>query len=87
MSNTATAVMLIPLAAAIMPDPSTAILIAISASFGLPFVISTPPNAMAFGEGGVRSSDFFWPGVIIMITGCAAVSLTGRAVLNLAGIP
>ena len=87
MSNTATAVMLIPLAAAIMPDPATAILIAISASFGLPFVISTPPNAMAFGEGGVRSSDFFWPGVIIMITGCAAVSLTGRAVLNLAGIP
>jgi sodium-dependent dicarboxylate transporter 2/3/5 len=87
MSNTATAVMLIPLAAAIIPNPSTSILIAVSASFGMPFVISTPPNAMAFGEGGVKSSDFFWPGLIVMIVGCALVSLTGRAVLHLAGIP
>jgi solute carrier family 13 (sodium-dependent dicarboxylate transporter), member 2/3/5 len=87
MSNTATAVLLIPLAGALMPEPSTAILIAIAASFGMPFIISTPPNAMAHGEGGVRSSDLFYPGVVIMLIGCAVVSLTGRAVLNFAGIP
>lgn len=87
MSNTATAVIMIPFASALFPEPSTAILIAVSASFGLPFIISTPPNAMASGEGGVRSGDLFWPGVIIMIVGCTAVSLTGRAVLNFAGIP
>ena len=87
MSNTATAVMLIPLAGALVPEPSTAILIAVAASFGMPFVISTPPNAMAHGEGGVRSSDLFYPGVVIMLLGCAVVSLTGRAVLNFVGIP
>ncbi len=87
MSNTATAVVLIPLASALVPYPSTAILIAVSASFGIPFVISTPQNAMAFGEGGVKFGDLFWPGIVIMIVGCLVVSLTGRAVLNFAGIP
>ncbi|MGB5013442.1 MAG: DASS family sodium-coupled anion symporter [Pyrinomonadaceae bacterium] len=87
MSNTATAVLLIPLASALIPYPSTAILIAVSASFGIPFVISTPQNAMAFGEGGVRFGDMFWPGIVLMIVGCLVVSLTGRAVLNFAGFP
>lgn len=87
MSNTATAVMLIPLATAVVPVPSTAILIAISASFGIPFVISTPQNAMAYGEGGLRFNDLFTPGIVIMILGCAIVSLTGRHVLNFVGIP
>lgn len=87
MSNTATVVFLIPIASAFLPQPSTAILIAISASFGMPFVISTPPNAMAYGEGGLRQSDLFVPGFVIMLLGCAVVSVTGRAVLNLAGVP
>lgn len=87
MSNTATVVLLIPLATAIIPAPSTAILVAISASFGIPFVIGTPPNAMAFGEGGVKFGDLFWPGLLLMIIGCLIVSLTGRTVLNFVGIP
>lgn len=87
MSNTATVVLLIPLATAIIPAPSTAILVAISASFGVPFVIGTPPNAMAFGEGGVKFGDLFWPGLVLMIVGCLIVSLTGRTVLNFMGIP
>jgi len=87
MSNTATAVLLIPLASLLMPQPSTAILIAISASFGMPFVISTPPNAMAHGEGGLRTSDLLYLGLIQMLLGCAVVSLTGRTVLNFVGIP
>ena len=87
MSNTGTAVLLIPLASVLMPQPSTAILIAISASFGMPFIISTPQNAMAHGEGGLRASDLLYLGLIEMIVGCAIVSLTGRAVLNFVGIP
>lgn len=87
MSNTATAVLLIPLATLLVPHPSTAILVAISASFGMPFVISTPPNAMAYGEGGLRTSDLLIPGLIILIVGCILVSLTGRPVLRLAGFP
>ena len=87
MSNTATVVLLIPIASAFMPQPSTAILIAIAASFGMPFVISTPPNAMAHGEGGLRSSDLLVPGLVIMLVGCAVVSVTGRMVLQVAGVP
>lgn len=87
MSNTATAVLLIPLAGALVPNPSTAILIAVSASFGIPFIISTPQNAMAYGEGGVKFNDLFTPGMVLMILGCLIVSLTGKAVLNFVGIP
>lgn len=87
MSNTATVVLLIPLAATLLPAPSTAILVAISASFGIPFFISTPPNAMVFGEGGVRFNDLFLLGLLLMIVGCLLVSLTGRYVLNSVGIP
>ncbi len=87
MSNTATAVLLIPLASALVQSPSTAILVAVSASFGIPFVISTPQNAMAFGEGGVKFGDMFWPGIVLMILGSLVVSLTGRTVLNFVGIP
>lgn len=87
MSNTASVTMLIPLAAGIDPAPSTAILIAIAASLGIPFAISTPPNAMVYGEGGVTSSDLAIPGIVLMILGCIIVSLTGPFVLNLVGIP
>jgi len=87
MSNTAAVTMLIPLAAGIDPAPSTAILIAIAASLGIPFVISTPPNAMIHGEGGITFSDLAMPGVMLMVLGCILVSTTGPFVLNLVGIP
>lgn len=87
MSNTAAVTMLIPLAAGIDPAPSTAILIAIAASLGIPFVISTPPNAMIYGEGGITFSDLAVPGLILMILGCILVATTGPLVLNLLGIP
>lgn len=87
MSNTAAVTMLIPLAAGIDPAPSTAILIAIAASLGIPFVISTPPNAMIHGEGGITFSDLAVPGLILMILGCVLVSTTGPLVLHVVGIP
>jgi len=87
MSNTAAVTLLIPLAAGIDPAPSTAILIAIAASLGIPFVISTPPNAMIYGEGGISFSDLAVPGLILMILGCVLVSATGPFVLHLVGIP
>jgi solute carrier family 13 (sodium-dependent dicarboxylate transporter), member 2/3/5 len=86
MSNTATAALLIPLAATMSTAPSTAILVAISASFGLPFVVSTPPNAMAVSSG-LRATDLLWPGLMLMIGGCALVALTGPWVLRMTGIP
>lgn len=87
MSNTATVTMLIPLVGSFDSSPATAILIAMAASLGIPFVISTPPNAMVYGEGGVRSSDLLAPGLVLMILGCLLLSLTGPFVLRLAGVP
>jgi sodium-dependent dicarboxylate transporter 2/3/5 len=87
MSNTATVTMLIPLAASLDPSPSTSVLIAIAASLGMPFVISTPPNAMIYGERGVKTTDLLWPGLVLMIGGCVLVSLTGPIVLRWMGVP
>jgi sodium-dependent dicarboxylate transporter 2/3/5 len=87
MSNTATVVLLLPMASVLFHQPSVSILIAIAASFGIPFVISTPPNAMVYGEGGVKFNDLFLPGILLMILGCVLISLTGQAVLNFVGIP
>jgi sodium-dependent dicarboxylate transporter 2/3/5 len=87
MSNTATVVILLPLANAVFHKPSISILIAIAASFGIPFVISTPPNAMIYGEGGLKFNDLFLPGIILMVLGCLLISLTGQSVLNFVGIP
>lgn|SRR5215213_1125587 len=86
MSNTATATMLIPLGLSLDPSPSNAILIAVAASLGIPFVISTPANAMVYAEG-VKSSDLLVPGLILMLIGCLLVSMTGPFVLRLMGIP
>ena len=86
MSNTATATILIPLAATISSEPSTIIIVAVAASLGIPFVISTPPNAMVYGEGGIESKDFMIPGLLIMIIGCVVISLTGPFILGLLGI-
>ncbi len=86
MSNTATATMLIPLANTLHVVPSTAVLIALAASVGIPFIISTPPNAMVFGEGGLKSRDLLVVGMLIMLLGCLLITLTGPWVLNLLGI-
>lgn len=85
MSNTGTAALLIPLATTIDPSPSTAILIAVAASLGIPFVISTPPNAMA-ASGGLKSTDLLIPGLVVMLGGCLLIALTGKWVLGLVGV-
>ena len=87
MSNTATAAFLVPLALTLDPAPSTAIIVAVSTSLGVPFVISTPPNAMAVGTGRLRSRELLVPGLVIMLGGCVLVALTGPAVLRAFGIP
>ena len=87
MSNTATVALLVPLGLAVDPSPSTAIAIAIGASFGMPFTISTPPNAMVYGTGDVPSRDLLWIGVPLMLIGCMVVTLTGPLVLHVYGVP
>ncbi|HZI09783.1 MAG TPA: SLC13 family permease [Myxococcus sp.] len=86
MSNTGTAALLIPLALQLVPGASTPVLIAMGCSFGIPFVISTPPNAMAAGEG-LDAGELLRLGLPLMLAGCLLVSLTGPAVLRLLGLP
>ena len=85
-SNTAAATLLIQLGLTVSSTPSFTILIAIAASFGTTFAISTPPNALAYGQGGLRVRDLFIPGVILMVIGIVLVSVTGPLVLGLFGI-
>jgi sodium-dependent dicarboxylate transporter 2/3/5 len=87
MSNTATAALLIPLAALVDPSPAAPVLIALAASMGVPFVISTPANAMAFGEGGLRAKDLLGPGLALMLGGVALVAFAGPRMLDWLGVP
>ncbi|NJM52940.1 MAG: hypothetical protein HC846_05815 [Blastocatellia bacterium] len=82
MSNTATVTMLVPFALSFIPNPSVAVLVAIAASLGIPFIISTPINAMVHGEGGLKAKDFFVLGFPLMILGCLVLALTGFWVLS-----
>lgn len=87
MSNTASAAVLIPLALGLGLPRSIAVLIAIGTSFGVPFTISSPPNAMAYGEGGLTSRDLLRVGLPLMIIGCLVAGLTGPFILRWMGLP
>jgi len=85
-SNTAASAMLIPIAMGIVPSPWVAVIVALGASMGVPFVISTPPNALVYGQGGLRSRDFLVPGIILMLAGCAIVAIAGAPLLRWLGL-
>jgi sodium-dependent dicarboxylate transporter 2/3/5 len=86
-SNTAAAAMLIQLGMGIVARPSFAVLVAMAASMGVPFVISTPPNAMVYRHGDLRPRDLLVPGLILMVCGCVILALTGPTVLRWLGVP
>jgi sodium-dependent dicarboxylate transporter 2/3/5 len=86
-SNTAAAAILVQIGLGIVPAPSFAVLVALGASMGVPFVISTPPNAIVYGEGVLRTRDFALPGMVLMVVGCLILALTGPTVLKWVGVP
>ena len=86
MSNTGTAALMIPVGLALIPAPSTAILLALATSFGFPFVISTPGNVMA-ARHGARHSDLMLIGVVTLVVGCLLLTFTGPMILGWVGIP
>lgn len=85
-SNTASAAILIQIGMHVEADPATVIIIALAASMGVPFVISTPQNAMVYGQGGLRARDLLLLGSVLMLLGCAILVLTGPMALRLFGI-
>jgi sodium-dependent dicarboxylate transporter 2/3/5 len=82
MSNTGTAALLIPLATMLDPHPpSLAIMIAMGTSLGMPFTISSPPNALVAGQG-LGSGRLLAVGGGIMVLGCALIAVSGRYALG-----
>lgn len=80
MSNTATANLLMPIVAgfALGAERTPAILtiVAVCCSMAMALPISTPPNAIAFSSGEIRSIDLLRPGLLISLVGTAlAVTL------------
>jgi sodium-dependent dicarboxylate transporter 2/3/5 len=71
---------------AVTATPSAAVVVAVACSLGVPFVISTPPNAMAVGAG-LHARDLLVPGLVIMLAGSVLVALTGPWVLGMVGVP
>jgi len=68
------------------PAPFTAIIVAVASSLGLPFVVSTAPNAKAVA-GGMRAAHLLLRGLILRLGGCVIVAVTGPWVLRAVGIP
>jgi sodium-dependent dicarboxylate transporter 2/3/5 len=86
MSNTASTAVLIPLALGLALPRSIAVLIALGSSFGVPFIISTPPNSMVYGEGGLSPRDLLRVGLPLMIVGALFVGIAGPGILDWLGI-
>ncbi|MCC5816558.1 MAG: SLC13/DASS family transporter [Leptospira sp.] len=79
MSNTATANLMIPLALGLstMDVPLVVVMVALSASIAMPLPVSTPPNAIAFGYGELKTKDMSIPGLAITLIGLILVASLG----------
>lgn len=80
LSNTATANLIIPiglaLAVSIGQDIVTmGILLAAASSMGMMLPVSTPPNAIAYATGTVKTADLAWMGLLIGGTGVLLLGL------------
>lgn len=85
MSNTATANLLMPIAAAIGVSMSSLteigglqgllIVVAFSASLGMILPVSTPPNSLAYSTGLIESKDMAKTGLILGLVGLCIVYL------------
>ena len=76
MSNTAAANILVPIALTIGGGaPDLVVPIALAASTAMMLPVSTPPNAIAFSTGNVRTADFVVGGAIVGLLGPALATL------------
>lgn len=90
MSNTATANLLMPIAAAIGTSMSSLseiggiqgllVVVAFSASLGMILPVSTPPNSLAYSTGLIESKDMAKTGIIIGVVGLIIVYLAALVI-------
>ncbi|HAV63870.1 MAG TPA: sodium:sulfate symporter [Verrucomicrobiales bacterium] len=92
MSNTAAANLLLPIGVstatalgggALITD--VAISIALTSAVAMALPISTPPNAIAYGAGGLTVKDMARTGAIIGIVAALAILFVGRLAVRLSG--
>ena len=72
MSNTATASILVPVGIGLVPAAGTgpiAVAVALCCSVAMCLPISTPPNAVAFASGRVKTADLLGIGLILAVAG------------------
>ena len=75
MSNTATVSLVLPVSVALMPgrELEMCLILGLSASCALLLPVSTPPNAIAFASGEIRTKDLRPGGILIGLLGPAVV--------------
>jgi sodium-dependent dicarboxylate transporter 2/3/5 len=81
-SNTATAILLVPLSIQLIPEPYAAIAVAAACSLGVPFTISTPANALVAGRYEVSNRDLVKIGGPVLLFGCLLMFLTVKWVVG-----
>ncbi|HET9237141.1 MAG TPA: SLC13 family permease [Oligoflexus sp.] len=81
-SNTATAIMLVPLAIQLIPEPYAAISVAAACSLGVPFTISTPANALVAGRYEVSNRDMVKVGGPVLLIGSLLMFLSVKWVVG-----
>ena len=81
MSNTATAGLVIPLVMAVDANQgmltSLVIAVAMSCSLAMALPVTTPPNAIAFSSGAIKSKDMMLAGGIMTLFGISVALLLG----------
>jgi sodium-dependent dicarboxylate transporter 2/3/5 len=81
-SNTATAILLVPLSIQLIPEPYAAIAVAAACSLGVPFTISTPANALVAGRYAVSNRDMVKIGGPVLIFGSLLLFMTVKWVVG-----
>lgn len=81
MSNTATAALLIPVVGGVGArmglEAMLVIGVGVAASLAMALPVSTPPNAIAYGQGGIRVRDMFLAGGLITLLAVVITALVG----------
>lgn len=79
MSNTATANLLVPVAFGLSSVDSSVLLVSVAYACSCTMIlpVSTPPNAMVFSSGQIRTSDLVRPALIVSGVALLATGLVG----------
>jgi len=89
MSNTATAALLIPVVGRVGAQMGLEALLVIgvgvAASLAMALPVSTPPNAIAYGQGGIKVRDMLLAGGAITLVTVGLTALVGRLWWGLLG--